>query len=544
MSAVNAGLTSKIIRFLVTDPITPQTLYVLTNDGIFKSANGGASWSSVIKWLPNDDIISLAVDPVNPQVLYFGTYGAVLKSVDGGANWSFSSSGQAGRVLALVIDPSNHQVLYAVASDGIRKSDDGGTSWSNVSIGFTGTFISALAIDPSSSLTLYVAATQGVLKSIDGGSSWSTLNAGFNGSHVLTLAIDPISPQTIYAGCWSEGVMKSVDGGANWSPVNTGMMVTDVFSLAFDPTDPKILYAGTGGGVYKTLPEATVTYPLSVTRSGSGTGMVTSSPTDTTFGATFSTSFVSGTSVILTATPDSGSMFAGWSGDCTGTGTCTVTMNAAKNVTALFNQKVSGSCGSSSGGTFTVAPAVNLCSAGTASNVFGSGPWHWICLGSNGGTSTVCSANISNETSAIASPTTGGDTASAAGSSTSGAGTQSAASEAAASAAATAAASAAANDAAANDAAARAAATAAASAVATSVPLRTGIVNPAQGKTVPDVSDALRALNIAVGNITPTATDYAQLDVAPLDGSGRPKGDHVIDTYDVIGILRMMVGLL
>jgi photosystem II stability/assembly factor-like uncharacterized protein len=74
--------------------------------------------------------------------------------------------------------------------------------------------------------------------------------------------------------------------------------------------------------------------------------------------------------------------------------------------------------------------------------------------------------------------------------------------------------------------------------------LRSGIVNPAPGKTRPDLSDALRTLGIATGSIPPTATDYAQLDVAPLDGSGRPHGDSVIDTYDVIGLLRMVVGLL
>src|SRR6185437_13346171 len=55
---------------------------------------------------------------------------------------------------------------------------------------------------------------------------------------------------------------------------------------------------------------------------------------------------------------------------------------------------VSGVCGSSSGGSFTSAPTANLCTAGTASAVTGSGPWTWTCAGSNGGTTATCSAQL------------------------------------------------------------------------------------------------------------------------------------------------------
>jgi hypothetical protein len=56
---------------------------------------------------------------------------------------------------------------------------------------------------------------------------------------------------------------------------------------------------------------------------------------------------------------------------------------------------VNGVCGSSNGQTFTTAPTTNLCSAGTATTVSGSGPWTWSCTGSNGGTTANCSANKS-----------------------------------------------------------------------------------------------------------------------------------------------------
>ena len=59
---------------------------------------------------------------------------------------------------------------------------------------------------------------------------------------------------------------------------------------------------------------------------------------------------------------------------------------------------INGTCGSANGGTFTTAPTANLCSAGTATAVSGTGPWTWSCIGSNGGTTANCSANVGTPT--------------------------------------------------------------------------------------------------------------------------------------------------
>ncbi len=89
---------------------------------------------------------------------------------------------------------------------------------------------------------------------------------------------------------------------------------------------------------------ATFTAPkfkLKVVKAGTGTGKVTSSPAGIDCGATCEHEFSEGTVVTLTATPEGGSSFAGWSGaGCTGTGTCQVTMTAAKEVTATFTAPV------------------------------------------------------------------------------------------------------------------------------------------------------------------------------------------------------------
>ncbi len=78
------------------------------------------------------------------------------------------------------------------------------------------------------------------------------------------------------------------------------------------------------------------TYALTITGAGTGSGTVASTPAGIDCGATCSAAFTTGTDVTLTATPATGSTFTGWSGDCTGTGTCQVTMNQARNVTATF----------------------------------------------------------------------------------------------------------------------------------------------------------------------------------------------------------------
>ena len=77
-----------------------------------------------------------------------------------------------------------------------------------------------------------------------------------------------------------------------------------------------------------------VAYPLTVTLAGTGSGTVTSSPTGIKCPGTCSANF--GASVVLTATPNSGSTFGGWRGACSGTGSCTVTMSAAQSATAWF----------------------------------------------------------------------------------------------------------------------------------------------------------------------------------------------------------------
>lgn len=98
------------------------------------------------------------------------------------------------------------------------------------------------------------------------------------------------------------------------------------------------IYGTVCTGTWSTSGGSVTVYTLSVSKSGSGSGTVTSSPSGINCGSTCSKSFTSGTNVTLMANPSSGSTFGGWSGSCSGTGSCNVSMSQARSVTASFNQ--------------------------------------------------------------------------------------------------------------------------------------------------------------------------------------------------------------
>src|SRR5262249_24317179 len=83
------------------------------------------------------------------------------------------------------------------------------------------------------------------------------------------------------------------------------------------------------------------TVGLSVTVSGGGTGTVTSTPAGITCSSVCTATFPTGTAVSLSATGGAGSVFAGWSGACSGSGPCTVVLDQARAVTARFSRVLS-----------------------------------------------------------------------------------------------------------------------------------------------------------------------------------------------------------
>ena len=104
---------------------------------------------------------------------------------------------------------------------------------------------------------------------------------------------------------------------------------------------------------------------LQVRKSGTGPGTVTSSPSGISCGSSCSRTFSTGTTVTLSATPATGSVFGGWSGGgCSGTGSCTIRLDASTIVTATFNS----SGGQTGPFTLTVTKVQNSQSAGSVTS--------------------------------------------------------------------------------------------------------------------------------------------------------------------------------
>ena len=240
-----------------------------------------------------------------------------------------------------------------------------------------------------------------------------TLPAGFSyttGSSTGGTTSNPaINGQTL---TWSGPINVPAASGATAGTVSLHFNVT-ASSTAGD-------YFNNAGGsatAFTVVPtgdtaKITVTGPpetLTVSRTGAGTGTVTSSPAGIDCGATCSHDFAGGTLVTLTPTPDSGSVFTGWSGDCTGTGGCTVTMDQARSVTASFalartltvSKSGNGSggvtsspagidCGATCSHDFADATLVTLTPAATTGSAFAG--WSGDCTGTGGCTVTMSQA--------------------------------------------------------------------------------------------------------------------------------------------------------
>jgi photosystem II stability/assembly factor-like uncharacterized protein len=241
------------ILTVVCDPANPDIAYAggltrwtshtgtVITGFIYKSTDEGDNWS-VVEEFPDEELVALVIDPINPQTLYTSTWRKVFKSTDGGESWTDLGT-NFDFIETLAIDPFNHNTLFAGCYTGVFKSTDGGTSWSPINTGFETKEILSLATDPTTSSTIYAGTNgDGIYKSTNGGTSWSEINQGLWGTCLWCIAAT--SPATIYTGGYG-GVFKSSDGGANWQqlPYEIGdAYYKMVRSLAIDPDNSQILY--------------------------------------------------------------------------------------------------------------------------------------------------------------------------------------------------------------------------------------------------------------------------------------------------------------
>ncbi len=293
------------ITAVVADPKVANTIYVAgAGGGVWKTTDGGSSWTPLTDGMPWQAMGALAIDPENSQTIYAGTgepnnsgdsqYGiGIYKSTNGGTSWTLippaSESNPFFRktISKIIVDPSSSNTIYvSVCSFGVNglyggggvwKTTDGGNTWTNTTSATlnTGAQVSDMVMDPTNHLTLYAAdgvlygdAENGIYKTTNGGSTWALAGTTPSGTAVgrFSLGISNSTPPVIYTGIQNPstyglfGVYKSTDSGATWTnlPNCPDYMGTqgwyDQF-VAVSPKNPNIVYVA-GVTTYSTPSDA------------------------------------------------------------------------------------------------------------------------------------------------------------------------------------------------------------------------------------------------------------------------------------------------
>ena len=211
------------------------TLYAGSVSGMYKSTDGGKSWTKLKLTGP---VTAISVDPGGGSVVAVAN-SSLMRSTDGGATFTAGPGWYIAAIARSPLKPSN---MLAIASNAgvpeALQSSDGGATW-NV-INQPPIWGNVIAPDPVSAGVWYIAGAgypggYGMYKTADNGTTWTKLSDG-------TIWSISVSPSAIFAAS-STGLIESRDGGVTWTATSLGAPVTQV---AVDPANPQTVWAAAG----------------------------------------------------------------------------------------------------------------------------------------------------------------------------------------------------------------------------------------------------------------------------------------------------------
>jgi photosystem II stability/assembly factor-like uncharacterized protein len=214
--------------------------------GLYRSTDGGEHFTRVLYQNPDVGAIAVVLAPNDPQTVYATLWasrrppwyagggtnagrlgGGMFKSTDGGTTWSELTAGLPGARddrgrIGIAIAPSDATRMYALVdatNGGVFRSDDAGASWHRTNhemrVWGRGDDFAGVTVDPKDRDTVYVANTS-TYRSVDGGTTFTAIKGAPGGDDYHTVWIAPDDPNTILLGV-DQGATLSVDRGATWS---------------------------------------------------------------------------------------------------------------------------------------------------------------------------------------------------------------------------------------------------------------------------------------------------------------------------------------
>jgi photosystem II stability/assembly factor-like uncharacterized protein len=244
-----------------------------TERGVFKTTDGGKTWSRVLYRNDSTGCADMAMDPQDPAVIYAamwdvrrepfnfrsgGPGSGLFKTTDGGATWhelrTGMPEGDLGRI-GIGVAPSNHNRVYAVVEaknhTALFRSDDAGDRWAEINSSFNVSsrpfYFARLAVDPKNADRVY---KPGFFLTVseDGGKSFSAAFSASEGpgerlhSDLHALWIDPDNPDQMLLGT-DGGVYLSLDQATHWRFLSN-LPVSQFYHVSFDMVDPYNVYGG------------------------------------------------------------------------------------------------------------------------------------------------------------------------------------------------------------------------------------------------------------------------------------------------------------
>ncbi|HVE31950.1 MAG TPA: hypothetical protein VNC18_00200 [Gemmatimonadaceae bacterium] len=274
-------------------PSQPRTFYMgVASGGVFRTTDAGASWVPITDGkVPVASTGSIAVAESDPNVIYLGTGSddirsnvstgrGIYKSADGGNTWSFAGLYDAGQIGSVRVHPTNPNVAWVAAignafkansERGVFKTTDGGKTWKKVLFLSDSVGAADLELNPANPDIVYAwmwrgerkpwtiisgahnSTGVGFYKSTDGGEHFTKITTGLPTELVgkANLAVTAANPNRVYALVEAKpggGLYRSEDAGQSWKLISSyGQLITRPFyyvALAADPTNADVVYAG------------------------------------------------------------------------------------------------------------------------------------------------------------------------------------------------------------------------------------------------------------------------------------------------------------